>query len=152
LAEDNAEGGATSQLHNTHENERVLQAITVPVRAPRLHRRQSSRGSKEVLDSLATKSPSQGSILSAGDETTDTSTSTVALHTPIITSAEVDEPSFTSPYSSDSESESDVDDGDDDGDDEDDDDDDDDYESQKQKKSRETTLAAGVEKISRHKE
>ena len=150
LAEDNAEGAGTSHLHNTHENERVLQAITVPVRAPRLPHRQPSRGSREVLDSLATESPSRGSIPSAGDETTETST--VALHTPIITSAEVGEPSFPTPYSSsDSESESDVDDGDDEDDDDDDDDDD---ESQKQKESRETTLgtAAGVEKISRHKE
>ena len=143
--------GDKSQLHNnatTHENERVLQAITVPIRSLR-HHRSSSKG-KEMLSTdvstAAVSPPIQvvGSPLvspSGGDNTADVSTR--PLHT--ITPLEIDKPASSS--SSESGSESEI---DEDGDDEDDDEEDEDS----QKQSRKNTLgnAAGVEKISRHKE
>ena len=135
------EGGA-SQLHNnvtTHENERVLQAITVPVRAPRvhLHHRQSSKGSwREVSPFVATEVSAAVGV----DDTMDVSTG--ALHTSTITP--IDSPTTSSSSSSGSESESEIDDGDED--------EDEDEDEELRKAHARNTLgdAAGVEKISRH--
>ncbi|KAF8810087.1 hypothetical protein BYT27DRAFT_6500691 [Phlegmacium glaucopus] len=168
LTEDQSisEEGGTSQLHNnttTHENERVLQAITIPVRAPRPHHRHSSKvGSREVLNSPLTEgsaaipqihvvgSPILVSSSTSGDDDT-IDTSIAPLHTSTI---EIDKPTFPPSFSSSSSesgSESDADDGESDDDDDDDEEDEED-EEESRKQRRKTGTAAGVEKISRHKE
>ena len=141
------EGGETSQLPNTHENERILQAINVPLRSPRPHhhRRSSSKGTREL--SPSTEGPAVVQVVgspilvspSGDDDTTDASTG--VLHT--IIPIGIDTPAFTS-MSSSSESGS-----EDDGD---DDDEEDDEEGQEEELRKRNALgnAAGVEKISRH--
>ena len=147
------EEGETGQLHNTHENERVLQAINVPLRSPRPHhhRRSSSKGTREL--SLSTEGPAPqiqvaGSPLLVSprgdddDDTTDASTG--VLHTSTVTPIEIDKPAFASTsFSSSSGSE-------DDGDDDDDEEDEDEGQEEELRIRNALGHAAGVEKISRH--
>ena len=134
------EEGETSQLHISHENERVLQAINVPLRSPR-HHRSSSKGVSLSTEGPAVVPQIQAPILvspSGDDDATEASTG--ILHTSTITPIGIDKaPSF----SSESGSEDDGDDGDDEEDDE---------EEQEEELQRRNALrsAAGVEKISRH--
>jgi len=163
----NEEGG-TSQLHNNataHEHERVLQAIKVPVRAPHHHRHSSKVGLRKMLglplteDSAVPQIQVVGSpiVVSAsttsGGDTMDASLD--PLHTSTaITPIEIDKPATPSSLSSSSTSSGSGSESDDDGgsDDDDGDDEEDEEESQKQNGRRRTGTAAGVEKISRHKE
>ena len=142
------EGGETSQPHiTTHENERVLQAINVPVRSSRpTHHRSGSKGSRDLRDmSLLAEGPQiqvVGSPIlvspSGDDDTTDAPTG--ILHTSTI-AAVGDKPQLTpTSFSSSSESED---------DDEDEEDDDEEQEEELQKRNA-LRSAAGVEKISRH--
>ena len=144
------EEGETSQLQNTHENERVLQAINVPLRSPRSHhhRRPSSKGARET--SLSTEGPQVQVVGSpilvspSGDDDDTTDASTGVLHTSTITPIEMDKPEFTSTsFSSSSGSE-------DEGDDDDDEEDDDEGQEEELQKRNALRNAAGVEKISRH--
>ena len=146
--EDGQSKAEEGHLHNTHENERVLQAITIPVRSPRHHhhRQLSKGGSREVLVPPSTDGP--GALVqivespsTTGGDTTDAPTN--ASHT---STMEHDKSTSSS-----SESESEFEGG---FDDDDSDDEEEEQESPKQIGSRKSALgtAAGVEKISRHKE
>ena len=142
--------GETSQLHNAHENERVLQAITVPVRSPRLtHHRSGSKGSREV-SSLLSEGPQVqvvGSpilVSSSGDDDDTTDAPVGILHTSTIAPIGIDKPALTpASFSSSSESE-------DDGDDDVDEEDEDEEQEEEMQKQNALRSAAGVEKISRH--
>ena len=141
--------GETSQLRNAHENERVLQAINVPLRSPRpTHHRSGSKGSRE--QSLLPEGPQiqvAGSpilVSPRGDDHDTTDASTGVLHASTITPIAIDKPALTpTSFSSSSESE-------DNGDDEDDEEDDDDEQEEELQKRNALRSAAGVEKISRH--
>ena len=142
------EEGETSQLQNTHENDRVLQAINVPLRSPRSHhhRRPSSRGARE----LSTEGPQVQVVGSpilvspSGDDDDTMDASTGVLHTSTITPIEMDKATLTpTSFSSSSSSE-------DDGDDDDDEEDDDEGQEEELQKRNALRNAAGVEKISRH--
>lgn len=137
--------------HNTHENERVLQAITIPVRSPRHHhhRQPSKAGSREVLVPPSTDGPAAlvqivESPSTTGGDTTDAPTNASDTST-------MEHDKSTSFSSSSSESESEFEGG---FDDDDSDDEEEEEESQKQNARQKSALgtAAGVEKISRHKE
>lgn len=137
------EGGTSSHLH---DSERVLQAITVPVRSPRHyhHHRQPSKGElKEILVSPSTESPAiVGSPILISPNTS----SGEDVHASTVSPIELDKPIFPSSFSSsssDSGSESEGEFGEDDTDDE---------EEEEDEERRKTGTAAGVEKISRHKE
>ena len=135
------EEGETSQLHNTHENERVLQAINVPLRSPRPyhHNRSSSKGARELSLSTERSDLVPPTLVSPSSDDDTTVAPTGVLHT-TITPIEIDEPAS---LSSESGSEDDGDDGDDEEDDE---------EEQEEELQKRNALgnAAGVEKISRH--
>ena len=157
------EGEETSQLLHptTHENERVLQAINVPVRPRPTHHRSGSKGSRD-LSFLAEVSQIQiqvaGSpilVSPSGDNDNNNTTvaPTVVLDTSAASIVGIDDdnkPALapSSSLSSSSESEGSEEDGDD-NDEVDEDDDDEEQEEELQKRNA-LRSAAGVEKISRH--
>ena len=152
------EGGETSQLLHptTHENERVLQAINVPVRSRPTHHRSGSKGSRDL--SFSAEVPQvqvAGSPIlvspSGDDNNNDTTVApAVVLDTSVASIVGIDDdnkPALvpSSSFSSSSESE-------DDGDGDDEVDEEDEEEEQEEELQQRNALrsAAGVEKISRH--
>jgi hypothetical protein len=145
------EGGETSALQNTHESERVLQAVKVPVRSSRpTHHRSGSKGSRDIRDqSLSIEGPQVqvvGSPIlvspSGDDDSTDAPTG--VLHTTTISPVEIDKPALArTSFSSSSESSEDDGEGDEE-------DEDEEQEEELQKRTALLRSAAGVEKISRH--
>ena len=152
-------GGESSQLHPiTHENERVLQAINVPVRSRPTHHRSGSKGSRD-LSFMMTEIPQiqihvAGSpilVSPSGDDDNDTTTAvapTVVLDSSAVGIDDDDNKPALAPSSSFSSSSESEDDGD--GDDEVDEEDDEDEQEEEMQKQNALRSAAGVEKISRH--
>ena len=130
---------------NTHENKRVFQA-SVRAHHHRPHRQLSTEGFATLPQNQVVVSPILVSPGTGGS--TDTlDASTGPLHTSTTAFTEIDKHTLPSSFSFSSElgSESEVDDGEFDAN----DDDDDEYEVED---TRRTAIAAGVEKISRHRE